>query len=134
MRRRNGWRSWGAARMEFPRFLIPETALAKSGETEAFPMPSARLLLTLDIRSIREQQSLDLWIEGSADGAAWGELPLCAFPQKFYAGASAIVLNPALTPEITAFRARWKTNRWGRGDLRAEFTAYLFAEIIPAPR
>jgi len=41
-------------------------------------------LLTLAITNIIEQESLDVSIFGSADGATWDPKPVAAFPQKFY--------------------------------------------------
>jgi hypothetical protein len=41
-------------------------------------------LLTLAITNIIEQESLDVGIYGSADGATWDAKPIVAFPQKFY--------------------------------------------------
>ena len=50
-------------------------------------------LLTLDITNILEQESLDISIFASADGATWGAKALIAFPQKFYRGAHPLLLD-----------------------------------------
>jgi hypothetical protein len=45
-------------------------------------------LVTLSITQIIEQESLDVSVFGSADGATWGAKSIVAFPQKFYTGES----------------------------------------------
>jgi hypothetical protein len=117
---------------EPPDFLIPRGRITKTGTGNALRLPlgTGRLLLTLEILGIREQQSLDLVIEGSEDGQVWLEKALLEFPQKFYCGASAMVLAPEDFPNVQYLRARWKTNRWGRGEGGAEFDLYLFVEPI----
>ena len=50
--------------------------------------------MTLAITKIIEQESLDLSIFGSADGATWGAKPIAAFPQKFYCGEIAAAARP----------------------------------------
>ena len=115
----------------FGQFLIPQSTIVGHGHGPAVALGSANsglLQLTLVIEKIVEQQSLDIHIDGSLDGETWGEKPLAFFPQKFYTGNSAILVDLAAHPEITHIRASWKANRWGRGDLTPHFGLYLFAE------
>ena len=55
-------------------------------------------LVTLEITKIIEQESLDLSIYGSADGATWGAKSIAAFPQKFYCGESPLLLDLTAHP------------------------------------
>src|SRR4051794_25559993 len=69
-------------------FLVPpKTEITAKGDGAALDVGAAAnrvFLLTLNITRIVEQESLDVSIWGSADGAAWGDKPLITFPQKFY--------------------------------------------------
>ena len=114
-----------------PSFLIPETVIRQDGagsEVAVGPAQGKLLLLTLGITRIIEQESLDLSIWGSADGADWGAKPLVAFPQKFYCGTYQVLLDLSERPEIQQLRARWKVSRWGHGDPKPLFGVYLFAQ------
>ena len=112
-----------------PAFLVPDQTVTKNGEGEAIELPQGAksLELTLGILEVIEQQSLDVAIHGSADGEAWTPKPIAAFPQKFYAGTSKIVLEiPDGTRHI---RAQWKVARWGNwGSAPPRFRFYVFAE------
>ncbi len=114
-------------------FLIPKTVLKANGSGVPVELGAARgggLQLTLEILSVVEQESIEVRLEGSEDGATWSEKPLAAFPQKFYAGAWAIFCDLSTHPEVAHIRASWKVNRWGRGSLEPEFELYLFAESV----
>ncbi|MEP7363935.1 MAG: hypothetical protein ABI972_11820 [Acidobacteriota bacterium] len=115
-----------------PTFLLDEGIRHEDGVSAALELssqPSRVLLLTLGITRIIEQESLDLWICGSEDGVTWSDKPLLAFPQKFYCGAYAMVLDLTAESSIRHIRAHWKMNRWGRGEPSALFTFYLVAEV-----
>ena len=86
------------------------------------------LILTLGITRIIEQESIDISIWGSADGADWGTRPLLSYPQKFYCGTYQLVLDLTERPDVKFLRAKWNVNRWGKGDLKPLFTVYLFAQ------
>src|SRR4051794_18939482 len=96
-----------------PNFLFPEQVVTdKSGEGTAVPVDSAAgtvLQLTLGITEVKEQQSLDVLIFGSADGASWAPKPLTSFPQKFYTGVWTILMDLSSTPEIRHLRVNYKT-------------------------
>jgi len=100
-------------------FLVPEkTVVTERGDGAAVEVSSAQsrvLLLTLTITDIVEQEALDVSIWGSAEGNAWGQKPLIAFPQKFYRGEHPLLLDLAARPEVKHVRAHWEVNRWGRG-------------------
>ncbi len=114
-----------------PQFLIPETTLRENGAGPALQLGASQgqtILLTLSIRRVVEQESLDVSIEGSIDGETWLEKPLLHFPQKFYCGDYVIACELSAHPEVTQLRAVWKLNRWGRGDQNPVFDVFLFAE------
>ncbi|MFZ0759076.1 MAG: hypothetical protein WAM69_03920 [Candidatus Sulfotelmatobacter sp.] len=89
-------------------------------------------LLTLEITRIVEQESLDVGIFPSADGAAWSAKPVAAFPQKFYCGESPLLLDLTAHPEVKFVRAHWEMARWGRGVETPMFEFSLRLKEIPA--
>lgn len=114
-----------------PQFLLPETTVREAGtgpEIEVGENQGGTLVLTLGITRILEQESIDISIWGSADGADWGTKPLIAFPQKFYCGTYQILLDLSDRPDIRRLRTKWQTNRWGKGDPKPLFTIYLFVQ------
>jgi hypothetical protein len=88
-------------------------------------------LLTLDITKIIEQESLEVSIHGSVDGAAWGAKPVAAFPQKFYCGQSPLLLDLTAHPEVKFVRAHWEVARWGRGTETPMFEFGVSLKEIP---
>lgn len=116
----------------FPTFLIEDGLRQSDGASAALDVSGAsgrQLLLTLGITRIIEQESLDLGIWGSADGDKWMDQPLLSFPQKFYCGAYAIVLDLTAHEDVRFIQARWKMNRWGRGVPAPLFGFYLVAAL-----
>jgi hypothetical protein len=113
-----------------PQFLLPETVVRADGAGPEIALASAGvpLLLTLGINRIVEQQSLDLSVWGSADGQTWTQL--ASFPQKFYCGTYALVLDLKSHSDVSSLRVQWKLSRWGRGDLTPLFGMYVFAEPL----
>ncbi len=116
-------------------FLVPEkTVVTERGDGAAVEVSSAQsrvLLLTLTITDIVEQEALDVSIWGSAEGNAWGQKPLIAFPQKFYRGEHPLLLDLAARPEVKHVRAHWEVNRWGRGSETPMFQFQLSAKEVP---
>jgi hypothetical protein len=115
-----------------PQFLLPETLVREAGQSPDMDLgepQSGTLVLTLGITRIIEQQSIDLSVWGSADGADWGLKPLVAFPQKFYCGTYQVVLDLNGRP-MRYLRAKWLVNRWGKGDPKPLFGVYLFAQAL----
>jgi hypothetical protein len=114
-----------------PSFIAEDSVRREDGTSPALELAAAQgsmLLITLGITRIVEQESLDVTIWGSADGTEWGSAPLASFPQKFYCGTYSILVDLEGKPEVKYLRAQWKMNRWGRGEPKALFGFYLFAE------
>lgn len=88
-------------------------------------------LVTLAITKIIEQESLDLSIYGSADGAAWSAKPTAAFPQKFYCGEWPLLLDLTSHPEVKFVRAHWEMARWGRGTETPMFAFGVTLKEVP---
>lgn len=88
-------------------------------------------LVTLEITRIVEQESLDISILGSADGATWDAKALLAFPQKFYCGQTPMLLDLAAHPNVKFVRAHWEVARWGRGTETPMFEFDLRLKEVP---
>jgi hypothetical protein len=116
-------------------FLVPEktviTAKCDGAPVEIGGAGNRVFLLTLRISKIVEQESMDLSIWGSADGANWGEKPLIAFPQKFYTGEHPLLLDLSAMADIKFLRAHWEVNRWGRGSEVPMFETTLLVREVP---
>src|SRR6185369_5686107 len=93
-------------------YLVPNnTTITAKGDGEVVDVSGASsrtFLVTLDIREIVEQESLDISVLGSADGATWEPKPILSFPQKFYRGESPMLLELGAQPEIKFLRAHWE--------------------------
>jgi hypothetical protein len=114
-----------------PAFLAPETTIREAGASPDLTLgdhAGDTVIVTLGITRIIEQESLDVTIWGSPDGLDWGSQPLAVFPQKFYCGTYQIALDLSGRPDVKYLRAKWQVNRWGRGETKPMFTAYLFAQ------
>jgi len=113
-------------------FLIPQgTVLTGKGDTEALDLGGVHekhFLFSLAISEVVEQEALDLAIYGSADGAAWSEKPIASFPQQFYAIEMPLLVDVSA---VRFVRARWETNRWGRGSMETMFKVGLRVREIP---
>jgi hypothetical protein len=116
-------------------FLVPEkTVVNAKGDGPAIDVSRAEgriFLLTLSITDIIEQESLDVSIHGSADGAMWDAKPVAAFPQKFYREETPLLLNLTARPEIKFIRAHWEVNRWGRGSETPMFEFHAKLQEVP---
>jgi hypothetical protein len=116
-------------------FLVAEkTIVSAKGDGLAVDMSgtSGRVfLLTLAITQIVEQESLEVSIGGSADGATWSPKPIVAFPQKFYCEESPLLLDLAAHPDVKFVRAHWEVARWGRGSETPMFEFSLRMKEIP---
>jgi hypothetical protein len=114
-----------------PNFLIPEAVIRENGEGPAVGLGQSlgkRLMLTLGITRIIEQESLDISIWGSADQSNWGAKPLISFPQKFYCGTYQLLLDLSEHVDVQHLRAKFKVNRWGHGEPKPLFGCYLFIQ------
>ena len=117
-------------------YLVPKntkvTAKGDSEPIDMFGLSSRVVLLTLNITDVIEQESLDVSIYSSADGATWSEKPLITFPQKFYRGEHPLLLDLSDKREVKALRAHWEVARWGRGTDTPMFEFQLRVREVPA--
>lgn len=116
-----------------PGFILPETTIREAGTSPALDLGDARggvVLVTLGITRIIEQESLDVAIWGSPDNVEWGAKPIVAFPQKFYCGTYQILLDLRTHTDVQFVRAKYEAQRWGKGDPKPLFGAYVFAQGI----
>jgi hypothetical protein len=116
-----------------PQFLLPETTIREAGTGPAIQLGDQQggtMILTLGITRIIEQESIDISIQGSADGSDWGVKPVAAFPQKFYCGTYQILVDLTDHPDVKYLRVKWAVNRWGKGDPKPLFTIYLFVQSM----
>lgn len=117
-------------------YLVPQqTVVTAKGDGQPLEISAAAqrvFLITLNITKIVEQESLDLTIQGSANGAAWNDKPLLSFPQKFYAGEQPLLLDLTANAEIKFVRAHWDVNRWGRGAEQPMFEFAVSLREVPA--
>jgi hypothetical protein len=113
--------------------IAPATVVTSKGDGPTAPLaaPGKVFLLTLNITRVVEQEALDVGIWGSVDGATWEAKPLAVFPQKFYPGQHPLLLDLAQRPDITALRAHWEVNRWGRGSETPMFELSLQLREVP---
>jgi hypothetical protein len=89
-------------------------------------------LVTLAITKIIEQESLDLSIFGSADGATWDAKSMAAFRQEFYTGEYPLLLDLTAHPQVKFVRAHWEVARWGRGVETPMFEFGVTMKEVPA--
>ncbi len=117
-------------------FLVAEkTVVTAKGDGPAVDVSGAAgrmFLLTLAITKIIEQESLEISIVGSADGAAWEAKAIVTFPQKFYCGEYPMLLDLTAHPNVKFVRAHWEVARWGRGTETPMFEFNLRLQEIPA--
>jgi hypothetical protein len=113
-------------------FLVSEQAVDKNGEgptVELGEHAGRKLLLTLRLTRIIEQESLDVSVWGSEDGVNF-PAQLTAFPQSFYTGTQQLPLDLTGQPNIRSVRVKWEVNRWGRGEKTPRFTFSLAIEEL----
>ena len=116
--------------------LVPEKTVATAkgdGPSVDVSGASSRVfLLTLHITNIIEQESLDVSVYGSADGATWAAKPVTAFPQKFYRGQHPLLLDLSDRADVKFVRAHWEVARWGRGTETPMFEFQVGLREVPA--
>jgi hypothetical protein len=116
-------------------FLVPEkTTVSTKGDgpiLELKPSEGRVFLLTLAITNIIEQESLDVSVHGSTDGATWDLKPIVAFPQKFYCEETPLLLDLTARPEVKFIRAHWEVARWGRGSETPVFEFHVTLREVP---
>ena len=116
--------------------LVPaNTVVSAKGDGAVVDLSDASsrvFLVTLAITKIIEQESLDVSIFGSADGATWEPKSLAAFPQKFYTGEAPLLLDLSASPSVKFVRAHWEVARWGRGTETPMFEFGVALKEVPA--
>ena len=116
--------------------LVPaNTAVTAKGDGAAVEVGGATnrvFLVTLNVTKIIEQESLDVSIYGSADGATWDAKSIGAFPQLFYAGETPLLLDLSAMPTVKYVRAHWEVARWGRGTETPMFEFGVTMKEVPA--
>jgi hypothetical protein len=113
----------------------PQTVVGAKGDGSAIDVSGAAsrvLLVTLAITKIIEQESLDVSIFGSPDGATWGAKSIAAFPQKFYCEESPLLLDLTAHADVKFVRAHWEVARWGRGTETPMFEFGVTIKEVPA--
>ena len=119
--------------MMTPSFLVEECTIKADGEGKPLvvePTPGRTMQFTLGVTGASEQSSLDVSVFTSTDGENWSPKPVVTFPQRFYKGVAALLVELEAGSEVKFLRAQWKVSRWGRGSLTPEFGIYLFAEEL----
>lgn len=115
--------------------LVPaNTTVSAKGDGTAVDVGGAAnrvFLVTLSITKIIEQESLDVSILGSADGATWDAKSMAAFPQKFYCEESPVLLDLTSHPAVKYVRAHWEVARWGRGTETPMFEFGVSMREVP---
>lgn len=116
--------------------LVPAGTVATTkGDGPAIDVSGASsriFLATLSITKIIEQESLDVSIYGSAEGATWELKSIAAFRQEFYTGETPLLLDLTAHPNIKFVRAHWEVARWGRGTETPMFEFGVTLKEIPA--
>jgi hypothetical protein len=116
--------------------LVPtKTVASAKGDGPSVDVSGASnrvFLVTLEITTIIEQESLDVSLYGSADGATWDAKSVAAFPQKFYCGESPLLLDLTAHPDVKFVRAHWEVARWGRGTETPMFEFGVTLKEVPA--
>lgn len=106
-------------------FLVPaNTAVTAKGDSETLEISAAAsrvFLLTLSIKSIVEQEAMDVFVYTSVDGATWEAKAVAAMEQKFYPGEYPLLVDLSGRPEAKFLRAHWDVYRWGRGGTTPRF-------------
>jgi hypothetical protein len=116
--------------------LVPaQTVVSAKGDGPTVDVSSAAsrvFLVTLAITKIIEQESLELSVFGSADGATWSAKSIAAFPQKFYCEESPLLLDLTAHADVKFIRAHWEVARWGRGTEISMFEFGATVKEVPA--
>lgn len=116
-------------------WLVPKkTVITAKGDSPALDLSavdSRVFLLTLAITAAMEQQSIEVTIFTSADGATWDAKPVVGLPPKFYVGEYPLLVDLTSNPEAKFVRAHWEVARWGRGQTTLQFEVGLRLREVP---
>ncbi len=117
-------------------FLVPErTVITSPGDSEPADISvagSRAFLVTLSITAIVEQESLELGVYVSPDGATWEAKPVASLPQKFYVGEYPLLVDLSQHPDVRFLRVHWDASRWGRGPTAPHFEMAVRLREVPA--
>ena len=115
--------------------LVPAgTVVTTKGDGPAVEVSGATsrvFLAMLSITRIVEQESLDVSIYGSPDGATWDAKSIAAFRQEFYTGETPVLVDLTAHPGVKFVRAHWEMARWGRGTETPMFEFGVTLKPIP---
>jgi hypothetical protein len=117
-------------------FLVPDkTIVTAKGDSQPVDISSAAsrvFLLTLSISSVVDQESIEVSIFTSADGATWDAKPVMTSPQKFYVGEYPMLADLSSATNAKFVRTHWEVSRWGRGPATPHFEIGLrLREVSP---
>jgi hypothetical protein len=116
-------------------YLVPAgtvvTAKGDSAPVDVTAAAGRSFLLTLSVTSVIEQESIEVSVFTSADGATWDTKPIATLPQKFYVGEYPLIVDLAGAPAAKFVRAHWDVSRWGRGANTPRFEIGLRLREIP---
>lgn len=113
--------------------LSPKTVVTAKGDSETLDVSSTTnpvLLVTLSITRVVEQESVELSVFASTDGATWDAKPVAALTQKFYVGEYPLLVDLSLR-NAKFIRAHWEVNRWGRGSMTPHFEMGVRVREVP---
>src|SRR5579871_1584447 len=122
--------------MATPEMILvpPNTVVTAKGDGPTVDVSATSnrvFLVMLSITKIIEQESLDVSIFGSADGATWEPKSIAAFRQEFYAGEYPLLLDLTAHPGVKFIRAHWDVARWGRGTETPMFEFGVTMKEVP---
>ena len=117
-------------------FLVPEkTVVTAKGDSEALDISGAAnrvFLVTLSVDEVMEQESIEISLYTSVDGATWEAKPAATLPQKFYVGEYPLLMDLTATADAKFVRAHWDVNRWGRSTNTPRFVCGVrIREVTP---
>lgn len=119
----------------FEAILVPAgTRVTAKGDGTPIDLSGAShrvFLLTLSITAIIEQESLDVSLYGSSDGATWTPKSIAAFRQEFYTGEWPLLLDLSANSDVKFVRAHWEVARWGRGTETPMFEFGVSIREVP---
>lgn len=96
--------------------LVPEELFRGNGYGPAVAVGDLQgqsVQLKLSITRMMEEQTLEILIWGSVDGAHWSERPLATLPHRHYCGEYTDVIDLSRHPEMQFLRAEWRLRTWG---------------------
>lgn len=116
--------------------LVPSGTVATAkGDGPAVDVSASStgvFLATLTVTKIIEQESLDVSIFTSADGATWGPKSVAAFRQEFYTGETPLLIDLREHSDVKFVRAHWEVARWGRGTETPMFEFGVTLKEVPS--